>query len=158
MRSQADLAWAAGFFDGEGSVCITKHTTTMSGRQYTQLALAVSVVNTHEASIRLLQVWFGGQVYRRTMNHLGKRLIWCWKIQSQQALRFLEAIKPYLKVKATHAIYAIAFQHSKRFSSATTKRRDCVPAHVVQHREVIRSCIRALNNGTYGQLQSPAQN
>ena len=149
MLSEIELAWAAGFFDGEGSVGISFHSTMRSGKRYRNHVLRVAVLNTHLQSILLFQTMFGGKVYRRKLTGMGKRQVWCWQAGSLKAIRFLESVQPYLKVKASHAIFAIAFQKSKRFGAATTHVRQRVPINIVVHREVLRRSIQALNHGTY---------
>ena len=55
MLSETELAWAAGFFDGEGCVCITFHSTVRSGKRYRNHVLRVSALNTHHESLLLFQ-------------------------------------------------------------------------------------------------------
>jgi hypothetical protein len=114
------LAYMAGFFDGEG--CISLIPRTSRGNRY---RVQISISNTNEWIIQWFRFNFGGSVAfedRREENPNWKDT-WRWTITSgRQALRFLQAISPYLILKKPQAELAISFQgrHSqigKRVSS-----------------------------------------
>lgn len=83
-----NLAYAAGLFDGEGSVGFTK---TSSGYR-----LRVSMNSTDLALVRFMHQQFGGCLYeeidRRRERHQHQ-----WIATGEVACRFLEAVRPYMR-------------------------------------------------------------
>jgi hypothetical protein len=85
--TRLDIAYAAGFFDGEGSIVIS-----LSKKGYLRLEVSSSqnlppVLMWHEKK-------FGGKVYH-PRNHASQ-----WKIHGKYAIPFLLTIAPYCIVKA----------------------------------------------------------
>lgn len=104
---RTDLAYIAGFFDGEGCIHLNR-----VKRQ--NLYLRVVVVQTNEWIIQWLKYSFGGQVYKmlREKDHHKQR--WQWHLYGNQSLEFLKAIRPYLILKRTEAELAIKFQQNRK--------------------------------------------
>ncbi len=119
---KADLAYMAGFFDGEG--CINLARRTKRGKR---CRIHISISNTNEWVIQWFHFNFGGSIVfeDRTSENPNWQNVWRWSITSgQQALRFLQAISPYLILKKPQAELAVKFQsrHSqvgKRVSPET---------------------------------------
>lgn len=86
----AELAFAAGLMEGEGTVRINAITKRNKG------ALAVSCVNTDSELIDWLHDRWGG--YCKPATGLGprQRPAFVWVIAANQALSFLEAIEPHV--------------------------------------------------------------
>lgn len=103
MTSQ-ELAYAAGILDGEGSIIIS-HT------KYQYAVLFVTVSNTHHGVIKWLHKNFGGSVYQNKQPK--RKLCYKWTLCSNQAVRFLEVIYPFLMIKKERAKIAIKFQNKK---------------------------------------------
>lgn len=112
---KTDLAYMAGFFDGEGWITISEKD------------LRCGVAQANEWIINLFKFRFGGRIYTRDpknhKGHLGKRFIWDWRIDSRQAALFLEAIKPYLILKLAEAQIAIEYQANKTYRQIHRKGR-----------------------------------
>jgi hypothetical protein len=89
------LAYAAGFFDGEGSI-------TISLRKDTYVAIEVGVSQKLPAVLNWFHTCFGGNVYQ------SKQYAAQWKIFGGKAVQFLSLIEPYLIVKAPDCEEAIA--------------------------------------------------
>lgn len=109
MTNNTDLAWAAGFFEGEGSVDIKK-------RPDNNYLIRVSASNCVSAYLRRLSLMFGGKVYPRKDVDMRaktqKRHKWTWEIGADMAYRFLGAIFPYMSSsgKIEEAKLAMEFQ------------------------------------------------
>lgn len=104
--SLSDIAYAAGFFDGEGSINIKKPTRTCGYR------LVVSATQTIITPIEWFRVRWGGSI--RTKTETTKRKVaWEWTVTSQLALEFLKNVRPFLLVKGEQADIAIEFQSRK---------------------------------------------
>lgn len=94
--TKIELAYIAGFFDGEGSVYVTSYRATRNGKLYPKLCASLTQVD-----IRVLE-WvklnFGGCV--SVDSHKDRQKV-ChrWATSHQKALTFLNAIRPYLRIK-----------------------------------------------------------
>jgi len=103
MDDQLFLAWAAGFFDGEGCVLVSER---KSGAHYaSSFQLFTTVTQQDPTALYALKSRFGGNVtpdktatkgYNRK---LGAFLCWRWKASSIEAFRFLQAVEPHVRVK-----------------------------------------------------------
>lgn len=109
--SVAFLAWAAGFFDGEGSVFV-EVAKSANTRRGIRTALHVSVTQTSVPCLDLLKGWFGGKIqmitpYRRaTMNN---SVCYIWRLLNRDAIPFLEAVAPYVVVKKEQVELALHY-------------------------------------------------
>lgn len=106
MDSKRDttLAYAAGLFDGEGSITIQRKVNTF--------CIIVRVTSTDRAIIDFLNRNFGGWVGVQTPNKKVEkcRPCWYWGIQSKAASLFLARISPFLVIKKSQADLALEFQ------------------------------------------------
>jgi hypothetical protein len=92
---QIDIAYAAGFFDGEGHISIRKHTRDAS------LNFRVSASQNDPQPLYWLQTLFGGNIYRQHSRK--KSYAYVWVVSGEQAYKFLEAVLPFLMVKDAEA-------------------------------------------------------
>jgi hypothetical protein len=96
---EIDLAWAAGIFDGEGTIVAQRG-------QRRHYSLAIRVGMTHEATISHLADIFGvGTI--STVQQKGKRRVWAWSAGCKKAGEVLEMMMPYLVTKREQAKYAM---------------------------------------------------
>lgn len=99
------LAYAAGFFDGEGSVGIG----IVPG-------LRVTVAQTQTAPLIFMQELFGGSIKELHRPISGKahwKRCWHWSLAAWNASDFLVRILPALKVKYVEAAMGILFQDTR---------------------------------------------
>jgi len=102
-----DLAWVAGFFDGEGSVAIG-HPRPIERPGWFSLQVRVSQIA--KEPLTVLSAMFGGTVgVKDNSGGYGTRQIYQWSLTSTRAGEFLEAILPYLIVKKADALLALEF-------------------------------------------------
>jgi len=107
-----DLAWAAGFFDGEGNITIARNFGPGKGRGR---RLKISLAQVDPEPLRFWQTLFGGIVRvsdarRENGNH---RVLHEWTVGSRDALTVLLLLEPYLRHKQGQAQLAIDFQRGK---------------------------------------------
>ena len=95
--STEELAYIAGFFDGEG--CITS-----GGRR---CSLAISASNTDKQPLEFIQRIFGGSIYECLPKKLKWSTVYNWRIGGAYALIVLESLLPYLIVKRRQALLGI---------------------------------------------------
>jgi hypothetical protein len=121
-----ELSWAAGFFDGEGNVNISKD------------SLQVSVFNTYKPAVDKFQELFGGNVTVRKGSG-NSRDCYMWFVTTGTAAMVLRLLRPYLVVKQEQARIAIEFQATKGYSRVTPS------AEVVELRSTLKDRLKATN-------------
>jgi len=102
--NEREVAYIAGFFDGEGCVEIQ----TGVGRGRLGCALRIDINNVFPESLRLCQRIFGGKI--RLAKRTGNRSdIHRWQLNGKKAEAFLGVILPYLILKKEEATLGISF-------------------------------------------------
>lgn len=101
MLDACELAYFAGFFDGEG--CIT-HTQDKRTR-FPGVRVVVSQRN--PAPLLRLQELYGGSL---AANAHGHRVVYAWAATPGAFVPFLTDILPYLRLKRAEAAAALAYQ------------------------------------------------
>jgi hypothetical protein len=111
MLTEAEKAYAAGLFDGEGSIIIDK---PRRGKGHT---LMVTLALREPAAVTWLQECWPGSLRPATRRpKTGEAFIcWYWRRDTSAAAVFLRDILPYLLVKQAQAQLAIEFQSHKSF-------------------------------------------
>ncbi len=130
MIEQLDLAYAAGIFDGEGTVTILR---VQNERNPTH-SLHAFVTNTDRPLLEWLRETYGGAIYAQRQQGQN-RPCWQWKLTSRGAADFLALLLPYLRVKRAQAVVGIEFQ---TFKEAWRRDGRRMPAEIVEAREVFR--------------------
>lgn len=105
-----DCAYAAGFFDGEGTVfiAINRGAKGARGPIYNMRVTAAQVDPTPLAWLQ--ERWGGSLAERRPRG--SQRLSYVWNCFARQAARFLTDVRPFLLVKIDEADLALEFQAS----------------------------------------------
>lgn len=109
MASEIEKAWAAGLFEGEGSVRINKHTKKNRG------ALLVDIANTDEQLVRFFLVRWGGVITQYAAIEQ-RRGYWRWRCASTMAARFLTDIAPYIQSDDKRARIALGLEYQSQKS------------------------------------------
>lgn len=111
MITEIDAAWAAGFFEGEGTVTIARRWNDDT------FSLRVSATGVDAAPLRRLQALWGGSLttIKGHQRHLARREAWVWTLQARQAIRFLCDLGPYFASdrQIARARLAMRFQAGK---------------------------------------------
>jgi hypothetical protein len=105
VSTEVELAWAAGFFEGEGSVTITKRDDT----------LHVRAAQVDREPLVRLQNMFGGHIRDKCIKATrNNKPCLEWNICTLAVLRFFEAIEPYVvrprvkeRIRVAREFYAI---------------------------------------------------
>ena len=129
MNRQEMIAYAAGFFDGEGHIRISKHSTR--GSYMLQITAVQAVRNPLPIFVEL----FGGTISSRTGLSRGKpRALYTWQASSASAERALMELIPYLRGKQDEATLALEFR--KTFRAQFGDRSKMPDAVIAQRKEM----------------------
>lgn len=115
MISDVDLAWAAGLFEGEGTVRINTATKRNLGH------LCASVVNTDREVIDWFNArWPGYMNKAGGLNLERQRMAWVWNVAATKAAAFLLAIRPFI----VRSMMKVRIDHGLWFQSQKTNTRE----------------------------------
>jgi hypothetical protein len=135
-----DLAYIAGFFDGEGSITIHENWRPSPRGKSPNHTLQVSIGNTDPRVLAFIHRTFGGSLTIRPSTKPRHREVTQWIIRSNGAAAFLTAIYPYLRMKTRQADVGLSFQSEKgRYRKARLTQDE------IDFREAKRAAIRQLN-------------
>jgi len=126
MPSSEEIAWFAGFFDGEGSITISKNPSLRRSRRTPLYRLCIVVSNTDPRTIhKIRQIWGVGSINFQpyTRKHKNNKPIWRWQATCNQAARILWFSYSYLISKKSEAEIAILFQYRKAYRNKTWNNR-----------------------------------
>ena len=111
---EAEIAWIAGFIDGEGCLTIQRGYTSKTTRRKVQSAKdswvwfrpRLSVHNTDAAAVQYIADFLNVSVWRRKMKSSNLRPIYSAELYSRKGmLRVLPILIPHLRVKKELAKY-----------------------------------------------------
>lgn len=133
----AFVAWAAGFFDGEG--CVWGYATASPQQRkkksdsrhvaYRQYRFGITVAQVVPAPLHAMQTRWGGTVKGKVSKNPRHRDQFVWTLQGKPAARFLEDVLPYLRVKRAEAEVALpvmfrTHKHGVRFTPEEASARE----------------------------------
>ncbi len=154
MVQKEKIIWAAGLLDGEGSFQVKRHIRPHRGEQkvYYQLwitcGMAVREDGKNTEAVNILKELFGGNVWINQDRVGNRKDAIIWTVVSNDALKMLETIYPYLVVKTKHADLLIKFQ--KNMQRLRNQKRD---EEEMAKRENIFWELRKLNSKGKTRLQ-----
>lgn len=102
--TDAESAYLAGFFDGEGCVTLDE-----DKRGYFKFALILD--NTHLTPLMLLREVFGGTIRTKVPDNPNHNVFYKWRIHDRKARRALGFMFPFLRIKRPHA--ELAFEYAE---------------------------------------------
>ena len=148
MISETDKAYAAGLFDGEGSVGIsfTKQAKKSSRKSY-QIKASIAMID--QDSILWMVSIFGGH-YDTTNRTRSGNIVHRWTLHCRKAADFLELIVPYLKLKRARSAAAIKLARMARQRGAVAGHEGVHPLldEEVAQQKPLAEFIRAENQRT----------
>ncbi len=133
--------YIAGFFDGEGTVCINKD------KRCNYYGLIVSIPNTCYDVLKRIQLKCSGNIieekYRKKKNGELTKQKWQWSASSYNAFKFLQYIKCYSVVKSKQVELGIKFFNEIKNYSGYNKG---IPTTEIQKRKWFYNEIKRLNH------------
>lgn len=111
-----DLAWAAGYMDGEG--CFSLHGYLRKGEaKAARFTFQVVITNTHLPTLEWFAANFGGSVSKRGTVQDHHRATWRWVASGNTAAEFTTEVLPYLREKGGQAELFLLFRSLPRGTS-----------------------------------------
>lgn len=107
--AETELAWMAGFVDGEGYIGIYKHKEPRMAEGFL-FKTQFCVVNTNIDALKSFKEHFGGGIYPQAKRNPNHKQGYQWKVTNVRALLALERLLPYLRIKARQAQLVIEAQ------------------------------------------------
>lgn len=149
------IAYTAGLFDGEGCVLLNKQSPRKNGKT-TPYYLKISIRSTYKPVIEWLRETYGGSIGASKPYKVTHKPSWEWLLYSNDALRFLQSVRPYLKIKLDEAIIGIEFQahvslykHTEYQRRGSKKGHPVTPPEVISYRENLRQKLNQLRKRSY---------
>lgn len=107
------LPYAAGLFDGEGSIGIYQsQNAARKGR--VNITLRAQLANSNKAVIDLFLARWGGYFYKNKPLKPTHRVMYRWAASPSIAVKFIEDCGPYLVIKKPEADVALEYQRVVR--------------------------------------------
>lgn len=138
--SKSELKYIAGFFDGEGSVYISKS----KSHDKDILRLNISIGNTNKEVLDYICETFQTGKVKLDRITKGNKNFYVWWRGGYTAAEILKAIEPYMLVRKEQAILGIQFQSiiSNNWEYNRWKR---IPKNIIQQREDMHLQMKKLN-------------
>lgn len=95
MPTDVELAYIAGFFDGEGCVNLSSP------------SLVVHLTNTNREVLDWVQSLFGGKVYLPPRYSIKHKQSYRWHLHKRDVTAFLTAIQPYVRIKQIQVVLGL---------------------------------------------------
>ena len=130
-------AWAAGFFDGEGNIAITKNAGRSAGK------LRITAAQVDKLPIERLQYLFGGSIRMAPSKRENWRAFWVWECSAKKAVDALKRMEPFLLVKKRQAELAYQFQSTVGTNDGGKPR---LTQELIAERERIKQAISDCNH------------
>jgi LAGLIDADG-like domain len=124
MNTDVEAAYAAGILDGEGSIALTRN------RKGRWPSPQVSVASNDRELLEWLRERFNGSISKKTPRQPSHSVSYDWKLTERRALRFLQAVRPYLiihrKIERAEVLleaYLACTPRNGRYSSEVLQRK-----------------------------------
>lgn len=136
--SDVDLAYIAGFIDGEGCICVHRR-GKVGEKEKSIYAFIVTIANTDKSVIQYLHSVLGGCIANNNKRN-GHKTCYVLHLNPRKAYKLLKKLLPYLRVKKKQAELAI-----KLGDIITNKKHGRLTNEDVMERELIRQEMQRLN-------------
>lgn len=143
MSRSHQLAWAAGFIDGDGFITIQDRTTKYKDKVYKGMYVRLGVNQVSQKPLEELQKIFGGTVRERNGGNkdgFNRKQQYQWCLSTSAACDAIKQIMPYLRNKSEVAELALDFQNTM----SETKHK--ISEETLTYRAEIKTKIQHLNS------------
>src|SRR5665213_3585254 len=106
MTMIEDKIYAAGFFDGEGSVQIFRSRYIKPGYRSLYYCIRVNIANTDRSVLEWTKErWGGGIISERRPHPSNWKQVYQWTVAAKTAVGYLRDLAPFVKVKKDPVSY-----------------------------------------------------
>ena len=142
MSKSHQLAWAAGFIDGDGFITIQNRNQTIKGKVYKGHYLRIGACQANRTPLEELQKLFGGNINIKNSGpnkeNYKRKTQYLWCLSTAKAAEVIEQLLPYLIHKKEVARLGLEFQSTMSNFKVTDE--------VWNRREELKSKIQAINS------------
>lgn len=141
---ETDKAYIAGLVDGEAYIGIKKSKPyKCTGRISPGYSERIQIRMVDEEAIRFVAESLGGWYYKEKPNAKRGRSLYCFQASDLKAVKILEVILPYLRIKREQALTALRLRDNKSLpkSQLMAKRRRMIQSRWGQPIEVFREYL-----------------
>lgn len=112
MSHTHDLAWAAGFFDGEGFITIQKRKSKVNDKVYEGHYLRIGINHVAIEPLQFIQKTLGGTIRIQNPDKVvgNRHQRHSWQMSTSDAAEALKKLMPFLRNKNAVAGLALDFQ------------------------------------------------
>ena len=143
MSRSHQLAWAAGFIDGDGFITIQNRSQMVNGKKYTGYYVRLGCCQASEVPLKELQRLFGGIIRKKNAGpnkeNYNRKTQYIWCLSTKQACDVIEQLYPYLIHKKEVAQIALEFQKTMGTTSKLSE-------ETKTYREQLKTKIQFLNS------------
>lgn len=155
MNDPLFLAWAAGFFDGEGCVLVEMAKEDRCIHKV-RTSLHATVTQTSLPCLEKYLDVFGGGITsaeHRTPNGRRWAVQYRWSVRNEKAIEFLKAIQPYSVVKASQIEVALKYPMYSADGRKYGNKTNPIPDAVMQARLGLRKMLQDIR----ADMKTPAK-
>lgn len=156
-------AYAAGLFDGEGTVRVDEYDIPASEsrpKAYRRAQLRVAIAMSHFPTVRALYQKYGGTISRddsANKKNPKHAIRYTWSSWSSGAAEFLIHVKPFLITKKEQAALAIRFQKHVRQCDPIFRKHKGIPPNLEKIRDFRAKLIAELQRHKAGRFNVPKE-
>jgi hypothetical protein len=152
MIDREELAWAAGFHEGEGHIALRKNG-----------GLVATVSQTNPEPLKRLQEIFGGSVYGPSIIKGGNKPVWVWSLNNVSGTtRYVYSILPWLsESKGEDALSKVErwytkYQYNRRFCQKRGHDKEVVGTRKTTRGFACKGCEKEAKREHYLRKQGKA--
>jgi len=149
------LAWAAGFFDGEGCVLVEQSKESRC-KHGIRTSLHATVTQTSLPCLQKYLEAFGGSISTSeyiTPNGRRWSVQYRWSVRNEKAVNFLMAIQPYSIVKAEQILVALRYPLAAENGRKYGNQSNPIPDDVMKARLEVRELLQKIR----AEMKTPAK-
>jgi hypothetical protein len=143
MSKSHQLAWAAGFIDGDGFITIQDRTSKVKDKIYNGFYVRLGCCQASETPLKELQRIFGGTIREKNSGpnkeKYNRKTQYIWCLSTKQACEAIQQLLPYLVHKKEVAQLALEFQ-------STMGNHYQVPEETKLYRTLLKEKIQTINS------------
>jgi hypothetical protein len=142
MSNAHDLAWCAGFFDGEGFITIQKRNQKYKDKVYIGHYLRIGINHVAPEPLQEMQRILGGTLRKQSLETVvgNRKPRHSWQMGCGQAAEALKKLMPYFRNKNKVAELGLEFQKTMQ---PVIKLK--VSDDILLYREMLKETITSLN-------------